>query len=398
MKSIVKYIFISLLFCSCGNSNTKDVHSIQKGEYKASINESGELQAVYSKGITLPSIGYSYGWEFKIIDLAENGQEIKTGDIIAKFDQSSVKKAIIELQTQLELEQANLNKTIVSNKIEIRKLETALEEERANYDLKKLELEKFKFESKQKYKIKKMEFEQVEIQLAKAKERISLQQIIRKNELIIQKLKVKQIKDNIDNAYSAIDKLNVKSPSDGIVQIKQNRRTKLKYKIGDELYLGQAFALVPDLRKMKVRTKINELDYKKIKLGQKVLVRLDALPSVAFHGSVNFLGKLSKPKEKDSRIKAFDCEILIEESDPRLKPGMTVSSEIYYANYKEANFVSNNCVLTEEGISYVFTKESGNLQKHNITVEAVNNKFTLINSDLKSGQKLIPISKVKIES
>jgi multidrug efflux pump subunit AcrA (membrane-fusion protein) len=394
MKIIIKCLIVGILFGSCGKQSEKNLHDIQNGAYTASISESGELQAVNSKALSLPSIGFRYGWEFKLIQLVENGQAVKEGDIIAKFDQSSVKKVIIELQTKQELEQANYNKTKVSNEIEHKKLETALEEEMANFDLKKLEIEKFKFESKQKLKVKELEFKQVKLKLAEAKKRIHLQGIISSNQLKIQELKLTQIKNDIQNAYAALDKLTVTSPINGIVQINTNRRTKLKYKVGDELYLGQSFALVPDLRKMKVLTKINELDFKKIQLGQNVKVRLDALPSVNFHGRVKYLGKLSKRKEKESRIKVFDCEIEVDETDPRLKPGMTVSSEIFYADYQNADFVSNDCIYTTKGKSYVYTWENNEPTRHPVNIKAVNNKFSMVETDLKEGQRLIPIQKI----
>lgn len=394
MKNIIMYIIVGVLLWSCNKKSDKNIHSIQNGAYLASINESGELQAVNSKALSLPSIGFRYGFEFKLIQLVENGQEVTKGDVVAKFDQSSVKKVIIDLKTKLELEQANLNKTKVSNEIQLRKLETSLEEEKANFDLKKLEIEKFKFESAQKLKVKKLEFEQVQLKLAEAEKRIKLQQIIGANELKIQQLKVTQIKNDIENAYSALEKLSIISPINGIVQVKTNRRTKLKYKVGDELFLGQSFALVPDLKKMKVLTNINELDFKKIKVGQKVKVCLDALPSVSFHGKINYLGKLSKTKDDESRIKVFDCEIVIEETDPRLKPGMTVSSEIFYADFDKVNFVSNDCIYTTKGKSYVYILENNEAKQHAISVQAVNSKFSMVQTDLKKGQKLIPIQEI----
>ncbi|NOU60170.1 HlyD family secretion protein [Marinifilum caeruleilacunae] len=394
MKIIIKCLFVSILFWSCSKEGKKNIHNLQNGAYTASISESGELQAMNSRALNLPSIGFRYGWEFKLIHLVENGRIVKQGDVIAKFDQSSVKKVIIELKTKLELEQANYNKTKVSNEIELRKLETALEEEEANFDLKKLEIEKFKFESKQKLRVKELEFEQVKLKLAEAKKRIKLQGIISSNELKIQELKVKQIQNDIENAYAALEKLTVTSPINGIVQIKNNRRTKLKFKVGDELYLGQSFALVPDLKKMKVLTKINELDFKKIQEGQKVKVRLDALPSVSFHGKVKYLGKLSKAKEAESRIKVFDCEIEVDEADPRLKPGMTVSSEIYYADYKNADYVSNDCIYTTNGKSYVYIWENNEPTMYPVNVKAVNSQFSLVETKLKHGQKLIPIQEI----
>ena len=72
-----------------------------------------------------------------------------------------------------------------------------------------------------------------------------------------------------------------------------------------------------------------ENDISKIKPGLKVIVRLDALPSVPFHGKISSIGKVCI--ERDDK-KIFPTEVVISESDLRLKPGMTVSCE--YITYE----------------------------------------------------------------
>ncbi|MBV5343024.1 hypothetical protein JZU68_05250, partial [bacterium] len=68
-------------------------------------------------------------------------------------------------------------------------------------------------------------------------------------------------------------------------------------------------------------------DFLHVKLGQKVKVRLDALPKVVFNGEVSHVGKLCRLKDEKSKQKVFDVEVKMLVSDERLKPGMTVSCE-----------------------------------------------------------------------
>jgi multidrug resistance efflux pump len=91
--------------------------------------------------------------------------------------------------------------------------------------------------------------------------------------------------------------------------------------------LGYPLGNVPELKWMRVNTFINENDFRKLQVGQKVIVRLDALPEVKFNGSVAYIGKLCRQKEQNSRQKGFDVEVKMIDSDERLKPGMTVSCE-----------------------------------------------------------------------
>ena len=84
---------------------------------------------------------------------------------------------------------------------------------------------------------------------------------------------------------------------------------------------------MPELEFMKVNTQVNETDFLKLEVNQKVAVRLDALPKVVFEGEVAYIGKLCRLKETKSRQRVFDVEVRILEPDERLKPGMTVSCE-----------------------------------------------------------------------
>jgi hypothetical protein len=84
---------------------------------------------------------------------------------------------------------------------------------------------------------------------------------------------------------------------------------------------------VPELKWMKVTTFINENDFLKLQVGQKVNVRLDALPELMFKGEIAYIGRLCRLREQNSKQKGFDVEVKILEPDERLKPGMTVSCE-----------------------------------------------------------------------
>ena len=65
-----------------------------------------------------------------------------------------------------------------------------------------------------------------------------------------------------------------------------------------------------------------------VKEGDTVLVRLDALPEVAFEGCIADIGLFCHPKDYNKpRQKVFDVEVRLLVSDERLKPGMTVSCE-----------------------------------------------------------------------
>ena len=88
-------------------------------------------------------------------------------------------------------------------------------------------------------------------------------------------------------------------------------------------------------------------------------------------------------------IKLFDIEILLEKSDPILKPGMTVSCEIFTSQLNNVLFVDNECIFKEETKYFVFLKNKSDTKKREVKIGPQNTKFTVIYGDLKAGQQVL---------
>jgi HlyD family secretion protein len=382
-----------LLLClglfACGRTDHGGEFFIRKGDFDASLVETGELLAVNARSVIVPFIGWQYGWQFRITGMVEHGTHVKEGDSIAQLDPATVMKFIFEQENLLETEKANLNKLLVENENRIKGLEARLEEAQADYFLKKLELDKFEYESPRKKEIKQLEFQQAEINLERIRINIELEKKICENSLKIQKIKVSQIESNVSDAHLAIKKLTIMSPLDGIFQVSKSQISDQLYKVGDNTYQGAELALVPDLSRIKIRSTINETDIGKAKTGQKVIVRLEAYPDKPFTGKVSEIGKLSYKKDQKSSVKIFDFSILLNNSDPVLKPGMTVSCEVFYSELKDVFYVDNSCLKKVNGIYYLKMKVNKSWVERPVEIGPRNNNFTVIYGDFKEGTRLM---------
>ncbi len=323
MRHVAKLLLISLLVaCEGGIFDSDKVIDVEQ----RTIVETGELSAVRTKAFVMPRFG-RFG-SFRIIGLAEHGKVIQTGDSVIQLDPADVTKYIVDRETALESQLASLEKMLVNQENRDSQAESTIKSELATYELRKLTYEAAQFESERTKRIKELEFQQATIQLNLAKRRLELNAIINENDLKIQQIRVEQIKKDIQDAYDIIPQLTIRSTIPGIFQITRNHRTGQLLKIGDEVWRGNTMASVPDLSWMKVETQINENDFLRIKEGDTVLVRLDALPEVAFEGRIADIGLFCHPKDYNKpRQKVFDVEVRLLVSDERLKPGMTVSCE-----------------------------------------------------------------------
>ena len=322
---IIVAFFLALFAVGCGGTNEKQVgDNDMPGR---TIIETGELAAVKSESFFLRRFGNN--GDNKIIGMLEHGEFVRPGDSLIQLDPTNIRKRIVELETDLENQMAALEKIQFDRANKDNEIEAAIRSEEASFALSKLQLEASRYEPDLSREITELQFRQAEITRAKEQKRREYNKILGDYDYRIQQLTVAQLQKRIKLNYELLPQLTIRSNIAGVFQRGDNRRVwpRVPLKVGDEVYEGQRLASVPDLSYMKVNTTVNETDFLKIKVGQKVNVRLDALPNVIFDGRISYVGRLCRPKDYNSKQKVFDVEVEVLDSDERLKPGMTVSCE-----------------------------------------------------------------------
>ena len=143
MKKIdVSYwlLFLCLGLFTCSRHDHSLEYSIRKGDFNASLVETGELLAVNARSVLVPYIGWQYGWQFRITGMVDHGTHVKEGDSIAQLDPATVLKFLVEQENLLETERANLNKLLVENENKMKSLEVRLKDVQEYHILNTLEL------------------------------------------------------------------------------------------------------------------------------------------------------------------------------------------------------------------------------------------------------------------
>ena len=168
----INYLILMVMLTvsvSC-NTEKKKGYMVMRGPFTQSIVETGELQAVNASTLTMPRINSIYGYNFKIIELAEHGKQVQKGDPVFRVDPSAVQKYIIEKRESLENEIASANKLKAQILNNMQDLRAQLRNEQASFDIKKLQRDKSAFESEAVRKVIELEFQQAEIKLKKIRD------------------------------------------------------------------------------------------------------------------------------------------------------------------------------------------------------------------------------------
>ena len=119
---------------------------------------------------------------------------------------------------------------------------------------------------------------------------------------------------------------------------------------------------IPDLSQMQVLCLIGEVDLKRMHLGQKAFIRLDAFPGPVFHGEMVKLAPLTTPQPGAPDIRVFEMLAAIAEKDERLKPGMSAEVEIVLEAIADVLSIPLDAVFAQDGKHVVYRQQGRSFQ------------------------------------
>ena len=126
------------------------------------------------------------------------------------------------------------------------------------------------------------------------------------------------------------------SPISGIV-------TARNYDEGDMYAMAQPLFVVQDITPVKMLINISESNYSKVKKGMEVELTADAFPGETFKGKVNLVYPTIDP-----RSHTFPVEIIVDNKDEKLRPGMFSRVSMNYGdNYRVV--VPDRAILKQVG-------------------------------------------------
>ncbi|MBZ0266116.1 efflux RND transporter periplasmic adaptor subunit [bacterium] len=374
-------VLIFILF-SIGRevSSELPVSSVHYGDFIVSITETGELRATNSNVINAPPIRTN----LQIVYLAPKGEEVKEGDTLVVFDGTELKTMIDEKKSELEIAHANINKSRASMASNIAQLKASLRSSEASYRQAELRLQQMQFEADVVKEEQELALLQSEINLEQARERLTQQITIDSAETRMLELRVEQAQGDVTKAERDLGRLTLLAPQPGLVVYKKIWKGGgfAEIKIGDSPWRGQALIELPDLSQMEVTTAVNEVDVSRVESGQSATIVLDAFPEREFSGTVFEVSNLARTdEEKPGEIKVFDVIIHVENTDPILKPGMTVSATIIVETIPDVLSVPLDAVFNEGNRKIAYVKEKG-FEAIDIVLGKRNDNFVVVEEGL----------------
>jgi len=150
---------------------------------------------------------------------------------------------------------------------------------------------------------------------------------------------VQQVEGALSQARDALSKTKVYAPMDGTV-------SSLSCEVGERVqgstnFAGTEIMRVADLGNMEVRVTVNENDIPNVKVGDTVVISIDAYPDRKFSGTVREIGASAAgagatgsgsaaqaTSTTGDEVTNFLVKIRVSDRDVQLRPGMSATADI----------------------------------------------------------------------
>lgn len=360
---------------------------VEKGSFRSTMTETGELQAVSYTIIPMPRFNWRYGRP-KISNLELEGTFVRKGDVVGTIDTLGVVQEIGRMMADLAKAQADLENATLQHAGRVKQLQGNVRSAESSLRVAEIDVERVSFESDTQKRLKALDKRIKQLTLRRLRRRLETLSVVQAEDLRIHRAKIRKIESEIAVARQTLNAFVLRAPAHGLIEYRKNRLTGQKVAPGDQLWPGTPIIGLPNLSRMRVATSVSETDIDKIALNQQMRLRLDAYPNDVFAGHVTEIGRISRRKNKASKNKIFDVEVLIDESDPLLRPGMTVSCEFLVADLVDVLFVPSDFIHRDDGEYVLYVKQSQGLKRVPVSLGPRNSRTVVVSGDISAGDRV----------
>jgi RND family efflux transporter MFP subunit len=173
----------------------------------------------------------------------------------------------------------------------------------------------------------------------------------------------------------------IKAPASGLV-IYQRDWSGKKRGVGSQVSAWEpTVATLPDLSAMESLTFVNEIDVRKLAVGQPVALTLDSDPTKKLKGVVSAVANVGEQRP-NSDAKVFEVKVTVLAPDTTLRPGMTTGNAIETFAIKNVLHVPLESLASDSGVQVVFRKSGSRVVKQEVETGAVNDEEVVITRGL----------------
>jgi RND family efflux transporter MFP subunit len=363
--------------------------SMDRGDFSVIVTTSGELQAQKFVRIQGPSNAQQAEvYQMKISSIVPEGTVVKEGDVVAQLDRSAIAAKLAEVSLALQkaeaqYTQAQLDSTLNLSQAreEIHNLELALEEKRLAKEQSTYEAPTIR--------------RQADIDLEKAQRALAQAKVDYKTKTGQAKAKMSEVSTEVERQRNKLEVVQdvaagftIRAPAPGMVIYLKEWNGKKKGTGSQVNSWDPVVATLPDLTHMESVIYVNEIDVRKVAVGQSAKISLDAEPSKQLTGKVVSVANVGEQRPNND-AKVFEVKVAVEQADTTLRPGMTTSNAIETLTLHDVLSVPLEAVVIQDSVPYVYKVSGPRVVRQEVETGVMNDNEIVIARGLSEGDHVL---------
>jgi HlyD family secretion protein len=388
-------VVIIWIFAGTGSEKENTVKvPVKSGKFDITVTTTGELEAKSSEKIMGPVNLRDFRiWQIKIDDIIPDGTVVDSGEYVASLDRTELVNKMKDQELEIEKLETQFIKTQLDTTMDMRTTRDNLINLKYELEEKQIVVDQSIYEPPATQRQAKIDLERAQRNYDQAMENYDVKLKKANADMAEINTSMRKVRSDYNKMVEILNQFTIFAPKSGMVIYRRGWDGQ-KQGVGSQISVWDpVVAELPNLREMKSKTYINEIDISKIKVGQQVNLGIDAFPDKKFTGTVTEVANIGQ-QLPNSNAKVFEVVVEVNEYDSILRPAMTTKNEILTATIDSVLYIPLDCVQSNDSLSYVYTDG----EKRQVILGPANENEVIIRAGLEKDEEVYLVAPSKAES
>ena len=335
-----------------------------------------------------------------IVHIVPEGIRVSKDDVLVRFDSSNLERELVKLERDVTLARLDLNGLEKAElPLELKNIEVELAkaildyETESQYLVESIKLSEEGLVSDQEVRKQKLKVDEITTMLGTLKLRKRLtEEYLHPSRLETARATLASAEQERDLTRGQLDESIIRAPMDGVTSyrpISVGGEFRV-VRIGDTVFPNQPFMVIPNINDLVIHIEVPENELSRVREGNRVIIYPVAFPRLRLNGVVRSVGAIAQSSPlHPAWQKYFRATIDLEDTKRELRPGMSVTANIFSYSNEDAIVIPRTTVSWENGQPYAQVVNGSRVEKRALELGMSNNEMIEVVAGVSSGDGLV---------
>jgi len=361
---------------------------VKRGEFVDTVQFRGEVKAMKSVTISAPA----EAGDLQIIKIVADGTQVKQGDVIVEFDKTKTEQDLAQYRSSLKSAQAEIDQARAQARLAEEEDVTAVMKARFDVETAKLDAGKQEIVSKIEGAEANLKVADAEQKLNEVEEKLKADRTLNQATVESKVQASKKAAYDVQRAEYALTQMKLSAPAMGMISLVSTWHSgdESPFKTGDRAWPGAPIAELPDVSTLRVTARADETERGRLAVNETVTAQLDAIPDRQFTGKIEQISTIATVDFSAGWPipRNFNLQIAFDQTDVRLKPGMTTQLTVVVDRVPDALTIPAEASFQKSGQTVAYVWEGSKFQERVIEIGRRSRDRILVAKGLHPGDRV----------